>query len=244
LGIAAVAGGGIVVHTINAPSSISLTADAGHQHSGGGAGHFRSRSSWSFSTLDNRNDPTFNQLLGINNRGAIAGYFGSGAQGHPNKGYLLFLSQRRSQYVNENFPGAAQTQVVGLNNRGVTVGFWSGQNTANQMNANLGFYTWEGSFHSVAFPTRHNSSPPVNQLLGVNDAGIAVGFWTDAKGNPHGYTYSIRQGRFHSVIVPGGVGDMATGINDAGVVSGFYAGADGVTRASGSMTSARSSAPT
>jgi hypothetical protein len=231
LGIAAVAGGGVVVHAINAPPGISLTAEAGHQSSSHGAGHFRSRPTWSFSTLDNRNDPTFNQLLGINNHDVLAGYFGSGAQGHPNQGYLLSLSRHGSQYANENVPGAVQTQVVGLNNRGVTVGFWSGQNTASQMNANLGFYTWDGRFYSVAFPTRHTSSPPVNQLLGVNDADIAVGFWTDAKGNPHGYTYSIAQRRFHSVIIPGGISDMATGINDAGAVSGFYTGPGGVTRA-------------
>ena len=38
---------------------------------------------------ERRQDPTFNQLLGINNEGTIAGYFGSGAQGHANKGYTL-----------------------------------------------------------------------------------------------------------------------------------------------------------
>ncbi|MDQ2877203.1 MAG: hypothetical protein M3Y33_21300 [Actinomycetota bacterium] len=223
------------MHAINAPANISLSADAGHQHQGAGQVRFRGHARWSFSTLDNRNDPTFNQLLGINNRGVIAGYFGSGAQGHPNQGYLLFLSQHRSQhrsqYVNENVPRAVQTQVVGLNDRGVTVGFWSGQNTARQMNANLGFYTWGGRFHSVAFPTRNNSHPPVNQLLGVNGSDVAVGFYNDSQGNPHGYTYSITRHRIHSVIVPGGVSDMATGINNEGVISGFVTGPAGVTRA-------------
>ena len=42
-----------------------------------------------FKTLNDQLDPTFNQLLGINNNGKIAGYFGSGAPGHPNKGYTL-----------------------------------------------------------------------------------------------------------------------------------------------------------
>jgi hypothetical protein len=37
-----------------------------------------------FTTLNNDRDLTFNQLLGINNRGKIAGYFGSRAKGHPN----------------------------------------------------------------------------------------------------------------------------------------------------------------
>ena len=45
---------------------------------------------WVSKTLDNSADPTFNQLLSINNEGAISGYFGSGAAGHPNKGYVLY----------------------------------------------------------------------------------------------------------------------------------------------------------
>ena len=41
---------------------------------------------YSFRTLDNSHDRTFNQLLGINSHGKIAGYYGSGAQGHRNRG--------------------------------------------------------------------------------------------------------------------------------------------------------------
>jgi len=48
-----------------------------------------SRTAHSFRTVDNAADLTFNQLLGVNNEGVIAGYFGSGAQGHPNMGYQL-----------------------------------------------------------------------------------------------------------------------------------------------------------
>jgi hypothetical protein len=49
----------------------------------------RQPTGYAFSTHNDPADPTFNQLLGINSRGTIAGYFGSGAQGHPNQGYLL-----------------------------------------------------------------------------------------------------------------------------------------------------------
>src|SRR5271154_7151560 len=73
----------------------------------------RTATAYSFKTLDNADDVTFNQLLGINDFGVIAGYFGSGAQGHPNKGYLL--APNHAQYTNENFPGSVQTQVTGLN---------------------------------------------------------------------------------------------------------------------------------
>ncbi len=99
-----------------------------------------SHSAYQFRTLDNARDLTFNQLLGVNNEGVIAGYFGSGAQGHPNKGYRLLPGYGSGRYVNENFPGSRQTQVTGLNDLGVTVGFWSTQNNANMVNNNFGFY--------------------------------------------------------------------------------------------------------
>jgi len=142
---------------------------------------------YSFTTLDNQGDPTFNQLLGINQSGTIAGYFGSGAAGHPNKGYLVSPPYGQSSYTAENFPGSTQTQVTGLNDRGVTVGFWSPDNNDNQMNANLGFYEVNGHRpHTVMFPTDDNATPPVDQLLGVNDRNVAVGFYTDAAGNTDG----------------------------------------------------------
>src|SRR5580704_13427786 len=100
--------------------------------------------SYHFQTLNNGAERTFNQLLGVNDDGVVAGYFGSGAQGHPNKGYELWAP---STYRNENFPGSVQTQVTGLNDEGVTVGFWSTMNTASVTNNNFGFYASNGSYH-------------------------------------------------------------------------------------------------
>jgi hypothetical protein len=57
-----------------------------------------------FETLDNAKDLTFNQLLAINNRGMMAGYFGSGTQDHPNQGYLLFARD----YVDRTCPGRSR----------------------------------------------------------------------------------------------------------------------------------------
>jgi hypothetical protein len=92
---------------------------------------------FNFQNIINTNDPTFNQELGINDAGVIAGYFGSGAAGHPNKGYTVVRPYNTQlDFINENFPGSVQTQVTGLNNlgffgffgfdrifRGTTVGF-------------------------------------------------------------------------------------------------------------------------
>ena len=46
---------------------------------------------YAFQDLINNTDPTFNQELGINSAGMIAGYFGAGngLAGHPNQGYTV-----------------------------------------------------------------------------------------------------------------------------------------------------------
>jgi hypothetical protein len=179
---------------------------------------------YQFVTLDNAKDVTFNQLLGINNKGVIAGYRGSGAAGHPNKGYVLFPPYGQGQYVKENFPGSVQTQVTGLNDKGVTVGFWSSMNNASQVNDNRGFYEKNGKFHTADFPTGSPAAPPVDQLLGVNNSDVAVGFWTDANGVNHGYEYNIGKKRFSAVTYAGDpvVSLTATAINNRGDIAGFY----------------------
>jgi hypothetical protein len=191
------------------------------------AGAANASTGYQFQTLNNKADLTFNQLLGINNDGVIAGYFGSGAQGHPNKGYELWTP---STYRNENFPHSVQTQVTGLNDEGVTVGFWSTMNTSSMSNNNFGFYSVDGHYYNVNFPTGDNASPQVDQLLGVNDHYIAVGFYTNGQGSNRGYEYNIHSHQFTRVLPPGFTSSTslhspsltAAAINNHGDVAGFY----------------------
>lgn len=169
----------------------------------------------SFFTLDNQNDPTFNQLLGINNKGEIAGYFGSGAIGHPNKGYTIVPPYGQADYTNENYPGSMQTQVTAINNRGDTAGFW-----VDSKKVNRGFIEWNGVFTSYRDPDTGKGT--VNQILGLNDKGIAVGFYTDGKGRNHGFTLDQKTGKFTPVTPPGSTNVTVAGINDAGDICGFY----------------------
>jgi hypothetical protein len=175
---------------------------------------------YSFTTLDDTSDPTFNQLLGINNNDHMTGYFGSGASGHPSKGYFLRAPYNQSGYVDLNYPHSVQTQLTGLNDEGIQVGFWSSQDNASQVNPDFGFYIGEGRFVPVNFPQRKPPRTPVNQLLGVNDKGVAVGFYTDAAGKAHGYRYTIATKKF-SVVAVHGASVVAAAINNAGDVAGF-----------------------
>jgi len=189
---------------------------------------------YSFTTINNNNDPTFNQLLGINDAGKIAGYFGSGAKGHPNKGYTLTPPYHQTNFRNQNFPGSKQTQVTGLNNGDIQVGFYSTMNTKSGNNNNFGFYSINGKhFHKVNFPTHNPANPPVDQLLGVNDSGLAVGFYVDGNGASHGYLYDIPAHKYFSENPPLGTGVKSvtpTGINDPDSVVGFFVNSHDDTR--------------
>jgi hypothetical protein len=180
-----------------------------------------------FQDIINPGDVTFNQELGINNSGEIAGYFGSGAAGHPNQGYTT--TPPYTSFTNENFPGSVQTQVTGINNVGTTVGFWSNSNLGVGMDRNFGFVDQGGTFTSVNNPNTGATPPVFNQLLGVNDSNTAVGFYVDATGATHGYTYNIATTTFSTNIDdPLGIGTTtAAAINNSGQIAGFYVGADG-----------------
>lgn len=237
---ALVAAAGLV--TAGAASASTTTGSATATSAGSS-----SSGTYQFRTLDNHRDLTFNQLLGINDNGVIAGYFGSGtpARVHPNKGYTLMPPYNQGDYTNENFPGSQQTQVVGINNAGTTVGFW----VRGSDGANFGFVDWHGHFTSVTDP-HTSSSPTFNQLLGVNNNGVAVGFYNDSAGNAHGYTYDIRTQQFTAVRVSGATSVTAAGINDDGDITGFATFHGGTTEAflirgnSTTLTKVRGSANT
>ncbi|HYK31641.1 MAG TPA: hypothetical protein VEV63_06745 [Streptosporangiaceae bacterium] len=167
---------------------------------------------YSFKTLDNPNDPTFNQLLGINNHNKIAGY---GVQGHANKGYLLTSPLGGPSYHAENFPGSAETQVAGINDNGVTVGqfFKAGRLS--------GFYRQNGIYHKVTFPGSSSS----NELLGINNSGIAVGDYMDSLGNWHAYRLNVNTHKFSRINIRNSPNVTATGINAGGTVVGYFTNA-------------------
>lgn len=180
-----------------------------------------------FQDVINSGDRTFNQELGINNSGLIAGYFGSGAAGSPNKGYTVPYSSANpitTGFTNENFPLSRQTQVTGLNNIGTTVGFFSGTNLGVGMDNNMGWVDVGGTFAIADDP---NASPVTSglftdQLLGVNDSNLAVGFYVADDGSTHGYTYNIATKTFTTINDPNAVPGTtsAAAINNAGDIAG------------------------
>lgn len=176
---------------------------------------------YTFSTLDNSHDTTFNELLGINNHDRIAGFYGSGAPGHPNKGYLLSTPYSQSDYHAVHYPGSAQTEATGLNDTGVSVGIY-----ATASGAHFGFYLQNGGYHKVNLSTGNNSSPPDNELLGIS-GGLAVGDFMDAGGLWQAYRYSIVTHRFFRINIRNSANVTAAGINGTGTIVGFFTNSKG-----------------
>ncbi len=197
-----------------APAAVIVRPGYGHTAPQNRSGRSRAANGYTFMTINNANDPTFNQLLGINNAGTICGYFGSGATGHPNKGYCVTPPYAQGNFVDLNYPGSVQTQVVAIDNIGNTAGFW-----IDGANTNFGFVEWNMVFTSYRNPMTHKGT--VNQLLGLNDNGIAAGFYTGGKGVNHGYELNQATGKFTAIVPPGMMNVTAAGIDNAGDVAGF-----------------------
>lgn len=185
---------------------------------------------FTFQTFDDPAELTFNNLLGINNAGSIAGFYGSGNAGDPNQGFLL---DQHGTFIAVNFPGEAQTQLTGLNDRGVVVGYFYPTNNGIPVDNQFGFFLKDGVFTAVNdpnTPTTPNAGVIIeNQLIGINDHNIAVGFYNDASGASHGYTYNINTGQFSADINdPLAVSTVTAAINDKGNIAGFFTDSAGI----------------
>jgi hypothetical protein len=189
----------------------------------------------SFTTIDNPGDPTFNQLLAISNAGLIAGYFGSGAPGHPNQAYTI--KPPYTSFTPFVVQGSEQTQLTALNGS-TYVGFWSGTNfgpnNGAPQDANYGFIRTilpSGKQQTILVNDLSANAPAIANVLGINASLNAVGFYLDAYGNSHGFVYNVTTGVYTSVTIPGATQVTATGINASNLISGFYADNKGVTHA-------------
>jgi hypothetical protein len=181
----------------------------------------------SFFKLNNSpGDANFNQLLGINGNKIIVGYFGDGTV-VVNNGYVLVPN---THYSVENFAGTppaghtiTQTQAIGINNNEVPVivGFWQDQNGLQ-----FGWEDVKGVFTTILDPKP--AAVGFNQnLLGVNDANLAAGFWTDSAMHEHGFVVNLASTPLKFTEIPpalfnGAVATQASGINDNNIVCGFW----------------------
>jgi len=86
-----------------------------------------------------------------------------------------------------------------------------------------------GVWTSYKDPELRKGTSNITELLGINDAGLAVGFYQDDHGISHGFELNETTGKFHGLTPPGGINVEATGINGKGDIVGFMTIASGIT---------------
>ncbi|HEY4044028.1 MAG TPA: hypothetical protein VGM32_19585 [Rhodopila sp.] len=121
--------------------------------------------------------------------------------------------------------------MTGINDEDTTVGFWSDMNNANMVKNNFGFVDQNGTFTDVVDPLGKgvDNGLTVQQLLGVNSKDLAVGFWTDANGNTHGFKYDIKSKTFTEDNITNFTNTTLTAINNKGDIGGFVSNSAGDT---------------
>jgi uncharacterized membrane protein len=175
--------------------------------------------------------------FGINDKGTIVGQYVTSTA---TPGFVR-LSSKSFVTINA-LSGPDVVNAQGINNRGQIVGFYVGNDGQDH-----GFMASEngpkiGSITAVAIPDPAIPAVPgepgatfvFSQVLGINDKGIAVGYYGDSTTSQHGFLYNTHTGVYTFLDDPSEAFDngvevtQITGINSSGEISGFYSDANGV----------------
>lgn len=153
-----------------------------------------------------------------NQRGAIVGQYAD-EQGYGH-GYIL----RKGQLTTLDFPGAFHipgydTTAIAINDANMVGGSYSSELSPHVH----GFLYQDGKYHGVDAPEAGGEFG--TQINGLNNAGAAVGPYTDADNVLHGFIWQA--GKFATVDVPWAVHSEVDSINDRGDISGTWYDADG-----------------
>ena len=179
--------------------------------------------------------------FGINDHGNIVGQF---TLPNATPGFYM-TSSAGNGLIQIKAPLGSGTNVVnaqGINDNGLVVGFYLGNNgqahgfDANIQNASGGLLTGT----AIPDPTIPNVPPEpgatfvFSEILGINDSGIAVGYYGDSTASLHCFLYNTNTGAYTFLDDPSeafnnGVEDtQITGITDSDEITGFYSDANGV----------------
>ena len=122
----------------------------------------------------------------------------------------------------------------------MVVGFYVGNDgqfhgfTANASSTVGGMLTGTEVNDPTIKPVEPGATFVFSQILGVNDQGMAVGYYGDSTTSQHGYFYNTSTGAYTFLDDPNAAFNngvevtQITGINNAGEISGFYSDANGV----------------
>jgi len=156
---------------------------------------------------------TFNQLLGINNKGQEARYFqdAAGLQ-------HAYVGEKGGSFLVLALPDPS-SQATSINDKGTVVGFLQAAPSAP---ASKGFILENGKLTELqAFGSSFT------QALSVNNSDDVVGSYVDATGVTKGFVYE--NGQYRSIEMQGAQSTVINGINNHAALVGFFMDQNGNT---------------
>jgi len=174
--------------------------------------------------------------FGINDKGNIVGQYTTAAGTTP--GFIL----QGTTVTTINAPSGPNTvNAQGINNNGLIVGFYLGTDAqvhgfmANASSAVSGRLTGTPIADPIipTVPGEPGATFVFSQVLGINDHGLAVGYYGDSTTSQHGYFYNTLTNSYTFLDDPAAMFHngveitQITGINNAGDIAGFYTDANG-----------------
>src|SRR5271165_3283780 len=176
--------------------------------------------------------------FGINDRVNIVGQYVTSTA---TPGFILVHGGKSLITINQ--PTGVTSDVInaqGINNHGLVVGFYLGNDgqvhgfTATAPRT-PGTTTATAVTDPTITPVEPGATFVFSQILGINDHGIAVGYYGDSTLSQHGYFYNTNTGTYSFLDDPSAAFNNAgvevtqiTGINNSGEITGFYSDANGV----------------
>ena len=174
--------------------------------------------------------------FGINDKGTIVGQYVT-STATPG-----FIKVNPKTYITINAPSVQHRERPVHQQPGLVVGFYVGTDgqvhgfMANERAAKNGTLTGT----AIADPTiptvpgEPGATFVFSQILGINDHGIAVGYYGDSTTSQHGFIYNTNTGEYTFLDDPSEAFDngvevtQITGITNSGEITGFYSDANGV----------------
>ena len=179
--------------------------------------------SFNFETVDEPGS-SLNRVTGVNQDEQITGYYGTGSKNDPAVGYKSAPPYTKFQPV--RYPGAINTYCMGISDNFLDSGYYL-SNT--QGSHTFGFVKVHGLYTLFKDPKTPKGPNTVNELLGLNDTDVAVGFYTDLNGNNHAYELFVTENKFVDLNPPGFTSTVGAGITNQGNVAGYGVTSGGAT---------------
>src|SRR5271166_1450170 len=167
-------------------------------------------------TPENFPSATQTQVIGINNTGWTDGFYVDGM------GVTHGFTHNGTSFTTVDAPTTAFNQLLGINDGLAAVGYSSldptGRTVQRSYMVSGTTFTYLDGFLPMSVGN--------NQAVGINNAGLVVGFYADSMGVFHGYLFNGATAM--TLDFMGGMGTQAFGINNHSEIVGDYTDSMGV----------------